>query len=58
MQALEVEMPQRKALRPAGSGDGHLGMAGSRVRWSDEVDEVVRGDLTAAAHLTLAGGRW
>jgi len=51
-------MPQRKALRPAGSGDGHLGMAGSRVRWSDEVDEVVRGDLTAAAHLTLAGGRW
>ena len=27
------------------------------VRWSDEVDEVIRGDLTAAvAYLTPAGG--
>jgi hypothetical protein len=41
LQALEVEMPQQKALRPAGSGDGHPGMAGNRVRWSDEVDEMV-----------------
>jgi hypothetical protein len=50
-------MPQQNALRPEESGDGHPGMAGGRVRWSDEVDEVVRGDLTAAAaYLTPAGG--
>jgi hypothetical protein len=34
-------------------------MAGEPVRWSDEVDEVIRGDLTAAAaYITAAGGRW
>ena len=32
-------------------------MVGEPVRWSDEVDEVIRGDLTAAvAYLTPAGG--
>jgi hypothetical protein len=32
-------------------------MNGEPVRWSDEVDEVIRGDLTAAAaYLTPAGG--
>jgi hypothetical protein len=32
-------------------------MAGEPVRWSDEVDEVIRGDLTAAAaYITAAGG--
>jgi hypothetical protein len=33
------------------------GMGGEPVRWSDEADEVIRGDLTAAAaYLTPAGG--
>lgn len=33
------------------------GMIGEPVRWSEEVDEVIRGDLTAAAaYLTPAGG--
>ena len=32
-------------------------MAGAPVRWPDEVDEVIRGDLTAAAaYVTPAGG--
>jgi hypothetical protein len=32
-------------------------MIGEPVRWSDEVDEVIRGDLAAAvAYITLAGG--
>jgi hypothetical protein len=32
-------------------------MAGEPVRWPDEVDEVIRGDLTAAAaYVTPAGG--
>jgi hypothetical protein len=34
------------------------GMIGEPVRWSDEFDGVIRGDLTAAAaHLTPAGGQ-
>jgi hypothetical protein len=33
------------------------GMIGEPVRWPDEVDEVIRGDLTAAAaYITPAGG--
>ena len=32
-------------------------MTGGPVRWPDEADEVIRGDLTAAAaYLTAAGG--
>jgi len=32
-------------------------MAGEAVRWADEVDEVIKGDLTAAAaYITPAGG--
>ena len=34
-----------------------MGMADAPVRWPDEVDEVIRGDLTAAAaYVTPAGG--
>lgn len=34
-----------------------MAMAGEPVRWADEVDEVIRGDLTAAAaYVTPAGG--
>ena len=34
-----------------------MGMADAQVRWPDEVDEVIRGDLTAAAaYVTPAGG--
>jgi hypothetical protein len=37
--------------------EGAMGMAGEPVRWSDEVDEVITGDLTAAvAYVTPAGG--
>jgi hypothetical protein len=33
------------------------GVMGEGVRWSDDVGEVIRGDLTAAAaYLTPAGG--
>src|SRR6266496_1745971 len=33
------------------------GVLGDLVRWSDDADEMIRGDLTtAAAYLTLAGG--
>jgi hypothetical protein len=50
-------MAQQKVSGPAESVDGHPGVAGGLVRWPDEVDEVIRGDLTAAAaYLTPAGG--
>jgi hypothetical protein len=31
-------------------------MAGQPVRWPDDVDEVIVGDLTAAAYVTPGGG--
>src|SRR6266516_4921355 len=41
------------AMMPGKKG----GVMGDRVRWSDDADEVIMGDLTAAAaYLTPAGG--
>jgi hypothetical protein len=40
-----------------GIGEGAAGMAGGPVLWTDEVHEVIRGDLAvAAAYVTPAGG--
>jgi hypothetical protein len=50
-------MPQQKVAGPAESADGHPEVTNEPVRWPEDVDEVIKGDLTAAAaYLTPAGG--